>query len=528
MKTKTLFLDSQAIQFQGGLRRVFHSPAKHPVPVLAPEKPWESGGVRVDRPPLWDERRGLWRMVYSGGPGLRPMLAESADGIEWVRPGLGRARTPDGQDTNLIEDCDNPDSTGAVGGLFTEDTITGDRHFPYKGFVLHRDPKKGLRLLPHASKNLFDWQSLDCDPIESEDTKYVLTDPLSKSFVAMVKGLHGYGVTSHPVPELGRSVYLTQSKDFQRWTAPELVFWGDQIDQEIGAQRIAGLFEDNNRRRPLTNIPAQYLTDIYWMPVFIYEGLYLGLPVYFHQSGQYFSRDGKLKNQDGINLPGLTLSRNLRDWDRLERRPFLPLSPLDVDGLFDYGQIYANPPVRIGNELFFYYHGHRSTHLNLEILDEHPPQPRSEGPAHAVFLARMRLDGFASLRAGVEGGLLVTKPLRVEGEKLFLNADAARGEIRVEIRDAPTGRAIPGFSLGDFLGDRALHSRDGKFGALRKGAGARFEDDPHEDDTAPVSADSTRIPVSWKSKSAVEELRGREVRLAIHLRNADLFSLWFE
>lgn len=61
----------------------------------------------------------------------------------------------------------------------------------------------------------------------------------------------------------------------------------------------------------------------------------------------------------------------------------------------------------------------------------------------------MRLDGFASARAEYGGGELLTKPLTFSGSKLEINfSTSAAGGLRVEIQDEK-GKTLPGFSLDD-------------------------------------------------------------------------------
>jgi hypothetical protein len=102
-------------------------------------------------------------------------------------------------------------------------------------------------------------------------------------------------------------------------------------------------------------------------------------------------------------------------------------------------------------------------------------------------LARLRVDGFASLHAGPQPGTVLTVPVKVTGPKLYVNADAKQGELRTEIRDAKSGKAIPGYSLGN---------------------------DPALDTTLPLREDAARVPMRWQENRAVSGLVGREVRLS--------------
>lgn len=532
MSTKYLFIDRHHVEWLDGLRQVFHRPVKHPTPVMVPDQPWEDCQVRVDTPPLWDAQRETWRLWYSGGDTLLPLYAESPDGLHWTRPALGRVDWKGSRENNIVNErkAESQEEDSPIPhALFVRDEEDRDEARRYKGmaWIRERDENRqllGTYLIPHASPNGMDWTPIEgADRIPCEDTKQLAYDSLKGRFIAMVKGLTGAGVKTYGAAELGRIVYLSVSDDFARWSDPELVFHADEIDRELGRQRIEEAVRNPDRRGPLTVRPDEFFTDVYFLPVFVYEDLYLGLPILFHQSGHYFS--SKSSNQDGLTIPVLAASRDLCTWDRLDRQPFIAPSLLSDPHLFDTGCIYGCPPVRHGNELWFYYHGSRYSHTNPEMTV--PLKSAPNEPTSGIFMARLRLDGFASLRAGEEPGLLVSKPVRVEGKRLCLNAAAARGEIRVELRDAVTGRGIPGFCMGDYMGSRVLRSEDGKRGRLRIGPGARFLDDPEEDDTVPISEDGVDIDVRWKGGSDLSALQGREVRLFIRMRSADLYAFQF-
>ncbi len=107
----------------------------------------------------------------------------------------------------------------------------------------------------------------------------------------------------------------------------------------------------------------------------------------------------------------------------------------------------------------------------------------------------LRADGFVSVRGSFKGGTLVTKPLVFAGDRLSLNSStSAAGGIRIELRDAD-GTPIDGYSF---------------------------------DDTKEVVGDRIDHFVEWKNGRDVSALAGRPIRLAIELRDADLYSFRFE
>ena len=111
-------------------------------------------------------------------------------------------------------------------------------------------------------------------------------------------------------------------------------------------------------------------------------------------------------------------------------------------------------------------------------------------------LAILRRDGFASLNAGKEAGIVITRPLVFGGEgKLFVNADVAeKGYVRASVV-AEDGSTIEGFG---------------------------------EDDCQAISEDSTRSRVGWGCGDTMVGLKDRYVRLTFHLCNAKLYSFWIE
>jgi len=114
--------------------------------------------------------------------------------------------------------------------------------------------------------------------------------------------------------------------------------------------------------------------------------------------------------------------------------------------------------------------------------------------ASALRRYTLRMDGFASVRAPMAGGQLVTQPLVFEGDTLSLNfASSAAGGIRVEIQDA-SGVALPGFALAD---------------------------------CPPVFGDAIERRVTWTGGPDLGQLAGRPVRLRFELKDADLYALRF-
>jgi hypothetical protein len=172
-------------------------------------------------------------------------------------------------------------------------------------------------------------------------------------------------------------------------------------------------------------------------------------------------------------------------WQRLgERAPFIGPSPLG-GGAYDTMQILGPSfPVVRGDQLWFYYSGIR-----------HRWQPPKASPERAaICLATLRRDGFVSLDADAVGGSVTTVPFHWHGEQLFLNADAADGEISCELLDA-AGQPLAGFERHNAI---------------------------------PLTADGVCQVVRWGSEERLPAETAGPIQLRIWLRNARLYSFWLE
>ena len=86
----------------------------------------------------------------------------------------------------------------------------------------------------------------------------------------------------------------------------------------------------------------------------------------------------------------------------------------------------SGKPVRVGDELWFYYAGRTYRH------GRHPDSGPGWG---AIGLAKLRPDGYISMDGSFDGAYLVTRPVLLKCENLRLNAYAPFGNIVVELLD---------------------------------------------------------------------------------------------
>lgn len=172
----------------------------------------------------------------------------------------------------------------------------------------------------------------------------------------------------------------------------------------------------------------------------------------------------------------LVYSRDGRTWCRLaERRPIIPTGPHDYDAGCILGV--ANQPVYADDHIWIYYTGITTTHGGCL------PEKRI-----TIARAAWRRDGFVSLDAGADGGIVQTMPLEADGRTLQINADATGGMLRVELVGA-NGQALPGYGV---------------------------------DDCYPIESDSVRHRVTWRERRQLPQ--DLPVSLRFHLRETSLYS----
>jgi hypothetical protein len=142
----------------------------------------------------------------------------------------------------------------------------------------------------------------------------------------------------------------------------------------------------------------------------------------------------------------------------------------------------------VGDELYIYYTSTRNPERDKK--DANTPWPPQQ-----VGLARLRRDGFASLKAGDKPGRIVTRPLTFAGKSLFVNADVADGgwvKAAVLSRDS---KPIAGYAL---------------------------------DDAIPLTTNTIKGRMAWKPKESLDTPGDGHVRIVFQLKNARLYSFWVE
>ena len=498
---RQLFVDDDVIAAVKNVTRRQHTPRKHPAnPLVERDTVWEhtpffrTSAFNVIR----DRVAGVFKCWYEDmyelfGGGFqfetpqgvgkvhrnRICYAQSADGITWEKPRLGRYLI-DGHDTNtVIWEADTRIGSPTV----LLDECDADASQRYKMLYLHqtaaaRSGRHGAGLCLATSPDGIEWELNKETPLfphwggdvevltyDSVDRKYLL---FGRAHANKGGSVHpGHAHAARPFPPVWpsrpqgiwgtrRNLYRLESDDLVHWSDPVLVFDPDQRD----------------------NLDDSHYGFVPWRA----GELQLGILNVFHQVDNtmdmylFFSRDGQA-------------------WHRLpQHRPLLPRGGA---GSFDEHMIETpTQPIVVGDEIWLYYGGH-SVHHDWWICgrSEGLGVPEADDPTlsqngHHLALATLRLDGWVSLATTLREGWIETKPVSSAGAHLFINGRCrSGGYIDVAVTDH-WDNPWPGFSRADcdrFTGDNVHHM------------------------------------VTWAGRSRISELPFA-VKLRFHMRDADLYS----
>ena len=406
-----LFVDDSPVARRSQVVRRYHAFNKHPAnPVLKADQPWEQS-VYLYGTVLPGEQRKGYRAWYHGtgramsNRGYFSAYAESNDGVHWTKPPLGIVPWQGNTNNNMILD---------------RRRSPGDDHHPQ---VIHTpwdpDPARRYRMLTFAYSDGY-WASYSPDGIHWDDAAHnpVLVDPGDVGNFNWDPHRQAYiGCTKLWLQVRGvnrRCVQFTQTRDFGSWPGAQLILTPDEADDRLRGGK----------------------PDFYGLSAFPYESMYIGFLWVYNANG----------GDDTINVE-LVSSHDGARWLRQEepRPPILPLGSL---GQWDDGMVFTpNHPVVDGDTIKLFYGGFDGPHKN----------PGARG---AIGLATLRKDGFASLDAGEDPGLVITRDLIRAAGPLRINARATGGWLKAELLDE-RGEVIAGYSRDDceaFTGDNVAHT----------------------------------------------------------------------
>jgi len=430
-----LFLDDYLVLRQEGLAKTTHHPRRLPNPVLT-SREFATGEPYITV--IRDAERGVFRMWYNAWvepegkvkqrkPNAYLAYAESKDGIEWQAPRFSFVKeTSLAGKANLLMSLNG----GYGGSVIDEGPAFSDKPRRFKLGYYQDAPGKyglsvafsgdGLRWTPFEGNPVLPGKYSEDDPLFTRsvcDEVEIFWDPLRARYATFVK--------TKLVPEDGflpspgtsgirRVGSFSVSPDFLHWRLP----W-----RTVMPKRDEGLLDFVATGATLCR-----------------GGLLIGCARLIHCE---FSVDPGGPVEDakrsvplaGVGYVTLLTSRDGESWER-HREVFLNRN-LDPTS-WDHAIAWMGCQLTVGDETYFYYGGYRN---GWQV------EPRTE---RQIGLAKLRRDGYVSRDAfGPDPGWLMTPLIKSERfAGLTVNAEASRGEVRVQIRDQRL-QVVPGFSFAE-------------------------------------------------------------------------------
>ena len=463
---KQLLIDDFVIEEARGLQRKLHTFKKHPRnPVLQAQVPWEEGWVDPFMSTvLYDEKERAFKLWYRCGP--RHSLtgyAVSEDGIHWVRPNIAAAPWQELEHHNLVGFEGKVGIWKCPGRNVIHRPDLADAGKRYSSFFFRHDKN----YVVSYSGDGITWTQPEVARRAFGDVVSIVWDPARERYLLFPKYMtrkDGLVRRSFAAFEI-RSIEEPGSR-----VLPFLASHRDDAQVADGASRAFGSLLADVLRVP------QFHSQIYSVTAMPYEGVVVALYDFWTLIG---SNEGPL---DML----MKVSRDMKTWEDVD----FPTRALEIGrfGEWDSGMVYgANTMLVVDDEIRLYYLGANMGHCTRAL-----PMTR---PYHRIGmgLATLRLDGFVSMRAGETEGVLTTKPLTFEGNRLIVNANCPEGCLRVELLGRK-GEVIPGFG---------------------------------KDDAEPFAGDSLRHTITWRGIADVSRLAGEPIRIRFLLKGGDLYAFRF-
>lgn len=443
-----IFVDRYCIEKLENAALVLHSPCPAEKAIQF-DRDWEGrycGYVTVIKD------TDVFRMYYRGLPvsgkdGQNAEVtcyAESRDGIHWTKPDLGIYEIDGTRNNNVILAGMSPFSHNFAPFIDTRPGVNPKQRFK----AVAGTEASGLKAF--VSEDGIHWELVTDEPLIKEGAFD------SQNVVFWSETEQAYCCYFRTWQDKIRRVSRCVSQDFLHWSTPELMEY--------------------------SRGPLEHLYTNQTLPYFRAPHIYIGLAARFMPGRRVIDAEHATqygveeKYSDDCSDAVLISSRGGNLYDRTFMEAFI------------------RPGYGLSNWTS------RTNYPAYGIVQTGPAElsvyvQRNYGqPGHFLERLRLRLDGFASVRAPYDGGVMLTRPLRFLGKSLYLNySTSAAGQIQVEILDE-AAKPIPGYAAADcdlLIGDEI----DRK--------------------------------VTWKKNDDLTTLQGKTIQLRFIMKDADLFALQF-
>ena len=457
---RQLFVDDFLIE-STDLKRVFHQAEKFTGnPVFQAETEVEKkrngvvylgqGGV------FYEPSEKLFKMFYTAGWRGPLAMATSPDLKHWNRPELGLH----GGNVLLPEGAAWSAGAGTTAG--TDNALWYDIHatdpserIKYLTCWMHVPKAQTVPGLTHSlqvSDGVHWSKPVACNSAAS-DYGSIFFNPFRNKWVQSIK---------RDGPR-GRCRYYLESNRFldgADWS--KSVYWtnADNLDRPEPPNGYAG------------NAGEGDAPQLYSLAAVAYESVMIGMHQIHRGPDNGVCAKGGFPKLTDLELG---FSRDGFHWDRPDRRGFIRGER--TPGAWDRGYLHTTTGVFVVHEdrLVFPYCAYSG--------DTGGGRSDMYGGA-AVGLASLRRDGFASMEAGKQPGVLTTRPVKFKGRHLFVNVN---GEVRVDVLDE---------------GGQVLRT------------------------SLPAAGDRTKLIIEWPEGADLSGFAGKNVKFRFHLNQGSLFAFW--
>jgi hypothetical protein len=447
-----LFVDDWLIDTRHQVDFRMHPPEPKEV-VFQFDAPWEgkaSGYITL----FQDGDR--FRLYYRGGGEVSPTnimqevscYAFSGDGIHWQRPNLGLFEYQGNKTNNIVWTGDRKaycESHNFTPFKDTNPAVKPEERYKAVGLNIYPN-EKGERqrmLFGLVSPDGIYWKKVSEKPIISEGAfdsqNLAFWDIARKQYVCYFRiGREGK-----------RSIARATSSDFLHWSKTEPLNFG--------------------------NTPLEHFYTNAIIPYYRNPQILLGFPMRFVPERTKIGFPER--EVDGVSDAVLISSHDGINWARTFIEAFIRPG-LDQN---NWGNAHGNNTPAWG----ILQTG--KTELSIYWAENYGDIPQ-------LRRGTVRIDGFISLNAPYTGGEMITKPLKFQGDNLYINySTSAVGSIKIEILDI-AGKPVPGYEL---------------------------------DNCIAIYGDELHRKVVWKTKPNLKELNDKPIRLRVVMNDADLFSIQF-
>lgn len=406
----------------------------------------------------------LYRMYYRGVGETNDIMkqvtccAESKDGIKWEKPAYNQFKVNGSFENNVILLGDKLQASHNFSVLYDKNpNANPEEKYKAVGGVASSKKRTMRGLYRFVSADGVHWKIKDSTALFPDgygmDSQNVLAWlPSENQYAVYLRVWTGDKPSDSTLLKGVRTIARSVSKDFIHWTKPERMRFDNGIIEDLYT----------NATQPYFRVPQ----------------LLISMPF-------RFSPNAVALTEDEMDTNGIAKSM---------RKGISDAVFLTSRGGGNYYRKFMESFVRPG-------------------MDEHKWAARSTIPALGVVpteknkmslyftraygtrqchIERMtlRTDGFASLHAGYKEGYVITKPLRLDGDKFLLNySTSSIGYIKIILLD-DKNREIKSFS----------------------GANA-----------PKIVGDRIDQEINWGSAS-IKELKGKTVKIKFIIRDADVFS----